>query len=269
MTVAHEVAAGRADTGRGKAGLLGAVRSEWTKFRTLRSSWWTLGVAFALLAAGVIVASVSTRSQHAAGGADAFSSSAPYVAAQTADFLVQWAAVILAVLMIAGEYSTGSIRTTLQWVPNRGRMLMSKVLVLVPILFLVGLAVGVVGIGGAIIGLGEFGEPYPLSYATEVVLGIALYLPMVGVFCLGLATMLRSAASATVAAFVLLLILPSLLPSVGLKVVGAMLQGKAGSVLMSGIPNEYYGRPGAIVIALCWAVAAVLGGYLTLRRRDV
>ncbi|WET79033.1 ABC transporter permease [Amycolatopsis sp. QT-25] len=251
-----------------RAGLLGAVRSEWTKLRTVPSTFWAAGAAVVLVVAGIVIASMSTRSQHASGAADPFSSSAPYVAGQVFDYLVQWAAVGLAVLMITSEFGNGSIRTTLQWIHSRGRLLAAKALVLVPVLLLLGAVLGALSIGAAVVGLGEYGEDFTAAYAVKVVFGIAVYLPMVGLFCLGVGTALRSAATTVCTAFVVLLILPSLLPSVGLGTVGAYMQGHAGSTLMKAVGDDYYGPGGAVVVALCWSAVALGAGYAALRRRD-
>jgi hypothetical protein len=52
--------------------------------------------------------------------------SAPTTAASGVFFTGQFAALALATLMIAGEYSTGSIVSSLQCVPVRARMLLAN-----------------------------------------------------------------------------------------------------------------------------------------------
>ncbi|MEU0603099.1 ABC transporter permease [Streptomyces sp. NPDC006393] len=104
-----------------------AVRAEWTKFRTVRSSMWTLLVASALTV-GVGTAVLPLRSQDYHGPAAR--------AAETAAYEGWWfegqnlgvlAVIILGVLVATAEYSTGTMRATLAAVPSRGRVLAAKV----------------------------------------------------------------------------------------------------------------------------------------------
>ncbi|SDI71331.1 ABC-2 type transport system permease protein [Actinokineospora alba] len=249
-------------------GFLGAVRSEWTKLRTVASTWWTLAAATTLLLGGMAIAAVSTRSQHADGNPAAFTSSAPFITGEVMAYLVQWSIVILSVLMVTAEYQSGSIRNTLQWVPDRARMLLSKVAVLVPLLLVLGMVFGAVGLGIAILGLGEFGEAFTTDDAYNVVVGVALYLPMLGVFALGLAAALRGAAQTISIIFVVLLILPLMLPAIGLETVAAYLPGDAGVNLMRGTSHPIYPRPVGGLIVLAWSLTSLATGYLALRKRD-
>lgn len=249
-------------------GFLGATRSEWTKLRTVPSTWWTLAASTVLLLGGMAIAAVSTRSQHAEGDPNAFTSSAPFVTGEVIAYLVQWAIVILAVLVMTSEYQSGSIRNTLQWVPNRATVLLSKVAVLVALLLVLGLVFGAVGLGIAILGLGEFGEGFTTDDAYNVVVGVALYLPMLGVFALGLATALRSAAATMAIIFVVLLVLPIMMPAIGLETAAQYLPGDAGANLMHGSSKPVYPRPVGGLIVLAWSLTSLATGYLMLRGRD-
>jgi ABC-2 type transport system permease protein len=249
-------------------GYLGAVKSEWTKLRTVASTWWTLAAATVLLLGGVAIAAISTRSQHAEGNENAFTTSAPFVTGEVMAYLVQWGIVVLSVLLVTAEYQSGSIRSTLQWVPRRSKMLLAKVGVLVPLLFVLGAAFGTIGLGIAVLGLGDFGESFSSDDAYNTVLGVTLYLPMLGIFSLGLAAALRSAAATIAIVFVVLLILPFMLPAIGLDTVAAYLPGDAGANLMHGSSDAVYPRFVGGVIVLVWSLASLAGGYLLLRKRD-
>ncbi|MEV0198822.1 hypothetical protein [Nonomuraea sp. NPDC050691] len=253
---------------RSDSGLKGAIASEWTKFWSVRGTWWTLAVGTALLLGGVVLAAISTRSQHENGTAEPFTSSAPFVGSTAVAFMAQWAVAVLGVMVITSEYSTGTIRATLQWVPNRGRMLLAKILLLVPVLFVVGLVSGAAAVGLSELGLGAYGEPYTDADVCTTVFGIALYLPLLGVFALGLGTFLRSAAAAISVVFVILLILPILLPALGLDLIAAYLPGDAGANLMRASTGEPYSQAVGGLIMLGWALASVYAGYLALRRKD-
>ncbi|MGP3964820.1 hypothetical protein ACTWPT_53595 [Nonomuraea sp. 3N208] len=249
-------------------GLKGAIGSEWIKLWTVQSTWWTLLSGIVLMLGGVAIAAISTRSQHAEGVPEAFTTSAPFVAAQAIGYLVQWTVAVLGVMMITSEYSTGSIRSTLQWVPGRGRTLLAKTVVLVSVMLVFGLVLGAGALGLSIVGLGEYGDSYTTDDAYNTVVGVALYLPMLGVFALGLGTLLRGAASSIAILFVVLLIIPIMLPAVNLAEVASYLPGDAGAALMHGGTDETYGRPVAGLIVLAWSLLSIFLGYFSLRRRD-
>ncbi|GAA3093474.1 hypothetical protein [Streptosporangium carneum] len=253
---------------RSDGGLKGAVASEWTKFWSVRGTMWTLLAGTALLLGGVALAAISTRSQHEDGTTDAFTSSAPFVGATAVAFLAQWAVAVLGVMVITSEYSTGTIRATTQWVPNRGRVLLAKVLLLVPVLFVLGLVFGGAALILSDIGLGEYGEPYTDAAAYDTVIGIALYMPMLGVFALGLGTLLRNVAGAISVLFVILLIVPILLPGLNLGAIADYLPGDAGANLMRASTGEPYGQAVGGLIMLGWTLASIYAGYVTLRSKD-
>ncbi|WP_202637680.1 ABC transporter permease subunit [Bailinhaonella thermotolerans] len=250
----------------GDGGLTGAVRSEWVKFWSVQSTWWTLASGVALMIGGVTIAAVSTRSQHAQGVPEAFTTSAPFVAAQAIGYLVQWCVAVLGVLTITSEYSTGTIRSTLVWVPDRGRVLLAKILVLAPVMLVFGLVLGAGALGLSIVGLGEYGDSYSTDDAYDTVLGIALYLPLLAVFALGLGVLMRGAAGAIAVLFVILLIFPIMLPAVNLAQVAEYLPGDAGAAMMNG---GGHGRPLSGLIVLGWTLLSALAAHLWLKRRDI
>jgi ABC-2 type transport system permease protein len=254
---------------RGSANFARAVRSEATKLATVASTWWLLAAATALTAGGVALAAVSTRSQHQDGVPEAFTTSAPFVAGQVMSYLVQWAVVIIGVTMMTSEYQTGSALATFQWVPSRTRVLMAKAALLGLVLVVLGAVFAVVSLGISIVGLGDYGDSYTTGEAYAAVLGIALYLPMIGVFSLGLAVLMRSAAPALAVAFVLLLVLPVMLPAVGLDLVAAYLPGDAGAAMMHGSADDVYPRAAGGLVVLGWTLVSLLAGRTMLERRDV
>ena len=107
------------------AGLVDAIRSEWTKLRSVRSTFWTL------LAATVLTIGLGALISN--GFAGNYSSSSPSDQATfdptnislTGLILGQLAIGVLGVLTVTSEYSTGMIRTSLAAVPRRGRLLVA------------------------------------------------------------------------------------------------------------------------------------------------
>ncbi len=93
-----------------------ASRMEWIKLRSLRSTWWTLGVTVA--GAAAIAAAVGAHTRNAAG--DLTNNSLAGIAPGL--LLIG----VLGVLTMTSEYSSGMIRATLAAVPNRPLLLAAK-----------------------------------------------------------------------------------------------------------------------------------------------
>ena len=91
--------------------------SEWTKFRSLRSSVSTLLIAVVLMIGlGAMFAAITANQPGGfEPGATAISTSL------TGTFFAQLAVGVLGVLLITGEYSTGMIRSSLTVVPSGSR----------------------------------------------------------------------------------------------------------------------------------------------------
>jgi ABC-2 type transport system permease protein len=114
----------------GRAGLRGAIASEFTKIRSVRSTYWTL--------AALLVVSIGLGAAITAGSAANFShnpaNKAGFDAAQTsliAFFEIgQLIIAVIAALAITSEYSTGMIRTSLTAQPRRGTVYAAKAIVL-------------------------------------------------------------------------------------------------------------------------------------------
>jgi ABC-2 type transport system permease protein len=123
----------------GRAGLRGAIASEFTKIRSVRSTYWTL--------AALLVVSVGVGAAITAGSAANFShnpaNKAGFDATQTslvAFFEIgQLIIAVIAALAITSEYSTGMIRTSLSAQPRRGTVYAAKAIVLTSLTLIVSL----------------------------------------------------------------------------------------------------------------------------------
>jgi hypothetical protein len=92
------------------------ARMEWIKFRTLRSTWWTVGIG--VVGAVAIGAAVGHGTKDAS--ADVTNNA---LAGMVPGLLL---AGVLGVLMMTSEYSSGTIRTTLAATPGRPLLLAAK-----------------------------------------------------------------------------------------------------------------------------------------------
>jgi len=101
------------------------VRSEWTKLRALRSTWWCGLLAVVLIVGlGAAIAGSGTPYKISAGN-----SAAGGVAVSLAGVVI--AQLVLGVLAFSGEYATGMIRATLAFVLSRLPVLWAKLIVVV------------------------------------------------------------------------------------------------------------------------------------------
>ena len=97
------------------------LRSEWTKLRSVRSTWWCSGLYLLVVGATGWLAAASTAS-----------SSRADVAVQTALIgfgFGQLALVVLGVLAVSTEYASGSVLASLTAVSLRTRLLLAKTVV--------------------------------------------------------------------------------------------------------------------------------------------
>ena len=123
----------------GRAGLRGAIASEFTKIRSVRSTYWTL--------AALLVVSIGIGAAITGGSAANFShnpaNKAGFDATQislVAFFEIgQLIIAVIAALAITSEYSTGMIRTSLTAQPRRGRVYAAKAIVLTSLALIVSL----------------------------------------------------------------------------------------------------------------------------------
>ena len=176
----------------------------------------------------------------------------------------------LAALATAGEYSTGSILSTLQQVPRRGRLLLAKILVMAPVLFVAGTAVTLLGALAGIPFLQEVAGPWSLGEVVTSAVRLGGYSAVVGVMALGIAAMLRSVAGTLGCVFLLQLILPMALESTGvefLMTASEYFPGTAGMALL-GAEDPIYSAVTAVAILIGWAAVAWAGGVTVLRWRD-
>lgn len=258
-------------------GMVGAIAAEWTKLWSLRSTWWCIAGAAAMMALYAVSAGFDTSNPP--DGAANMPRSELVMPAQDAAvtglLLAQFALIALAVLVVTTEYATGSIRSTLQWEPRRGRVLLAKLAVLGPVLFVAGTAVALAGAALADLSAGDYGV-FEATDVAQTSLRIGLYLSIAGILAASMGMILRSTAGALTTAFLLLMLLPMVLGSVGLDLLvetANYLPGTAGMELVSsagflGIIEPPYEADAGFAIFAGWAVAAALAGYAVLRRRD-
>ncbi len=211
------------------------VRSEWTKFRSLRSTISTLGIAAVLMIGLAALFSAITANQPGGfnPGESAWSTS------QGSAAFAQLAIGVLGVLMISGEYSTGSIRSSLTAVPKRLPMLWAKAAVFAGVVFVTMLAASFASFfaGQALLSGNHMSVSISDPDSLRAVIGAALYLTVVGITGLALGALLRNTAAAistVVVVFFVIAPLTLLLPASWAEHFVQYLPANAGARLFSG-----------------------------------
>ncbi|MCO5995965.1 ABC transporter permease [Actinoallomurus rhizosphaericola] len=253
------------------------LRAEWTKLRTLPSTFWLLLATVALTVA-VSAAAAATVSCPAAG----CRYDAPKIGlsgVQAGQAIV----VILAVLSAGGEYGTGMIRTTLTAMPRRTAVLAAKATLLTALTS----AAGTVAVLGSVLAArlilpGNGFVPahgYPLLSLADgptlrAAAGSVLYLALIALLGLGVATAVRDSATGIGLVFGLLYVL-SVLPYLVtdpywgrfLWRISPMNAGLAvqSTTHLSSLP---IGPWAGLCVLAAWAGAGLLTGGLLFRLRD-
>jgi ABC-2 type transport system permease protein len=227
----------------GRAGLRGVLASEFTKLRSVRSTYWTLAaliivsVGIAAIAGFGVASNIHNNPQNKA-GMDATQASL------IAFFeLGQLIIAVIGAMSITSEYSTGMIRTSLTVMPRRGTIYLAKLIVLTTVALIVSLVtsfisffVGQAAMGGSGVSASLFhsttipvnalmkppaggpgsGPPLVTFQGTETissgtvlaaVIGTALFVTVVALIAYGLGAIIRHTAGAITSAIGLLFVL--------------------------------------------------------------
>lgn len=260
--------------------LLGAISAEWVKFRSVRSSWLGMGTALLLMMVIAPGAALSNASNMDNGHIPVADVPASEMALYATVWVVQFVVMGLALTSATNEYSSGSVRPSLQAVPRRWRFLTAKAVVLSAVVFTAGLLMSLLGTFLSHLVLQHpLVEGHGTLVASEVVadtLRSAALLALSALFGLGAGTALRSAASGLVTVFMLFLGLPLMLMMLGgdaVLEVFSRLPFPAGiafldSGFLLGPLDSMLSPTGGLVVLMVWAAAALAAGALVLNRRD-
>jgi ABC-2 type transport system permease protein len=254
-----------------------ALHSEWTKLRTVAGTVWLL--------VGTIVATVvvSTGTASAVNCSYIACRQDPVKLSLTGIGLGQAIIAILAVTAISGEYSTGMIRTTFTATPRRLVVLASKAVILVGVTLVTG-TIAVFGslLSGRLILPGKgFTAAHgyaPISLSDgstlRAAVGSVLYLALIALLSLGVATMIRESAIGVGTVLGLLYLFPVIVQAVTdpswkrfFQQIAPMNAGLAvqSTINLRNLPIAPWAGLGVLA---AWAGGALLVGGLLLHFRD-
>ena len=251
-----------------------ALRSEWTKLRSLRSTFWALTVTVVLgvgLGAAISAAAAHGYAKSSASGKLSWD---PTALSLDGIGIATLAIAVLGVLFISSEYSSGMIRTSLIAVPRRGRVLAAKSLVFAGVTFVVGEVTSFTAffVGQALISghapHAALGDPG----VARAVVGAGLALTALAVLSVAAGTLLRHPAAAIAAMIAVLFVLPGIaqaLPDSWRNPVIEFWPTQAGGQLASVHHSAHTLQPWPGFGVMCLFVAIVYAiAWTLLDRRD-
>jgi len=275
-TAAHPARAARVMPSHDAPILPDVLRSEWTKLRSVRSTYWTLLVAaISTIGLSALICSVYVSHYSHLSAQDKLDFN-PTTFSLNGLFLAQFAVAVLGVLVITSEFSTGMIRATFAAVPQRRSVLAAKATVFSAVTLVVGLVscFAAFFIGQSILASkhiqAHIGDPGVL----RSVAGAALYLAVLGLLAMGIGALIRHSAGAIAVVIGLILVLPGLvgaLPSSWDNTISPYLPSNAGSALFRSLARGggHLLSPWAGFGVFClYAAVALAGAAVTITRRD-
>lgn len=238
------------------------MHSEWIKIRSLR------GTFGALMAVFLATAGIQTLTAALIGDTEAGSlGDDQLLAAFYGVNFGQIAAFAFGATALSGEFHNGALRTSLTAVPNRARFYLSKMTVVGGLALVAGQLAGL----ATFVGGQAFMGPYALDLGGpgtyRAVFGCGLYLTLMTLLAAGLTAVLRSA-TAVLSLLIPFVLIVSFVLGAASEGVARFLPDRAGQMVMRMESQGGLGPWTGLGVLALWALVAVAGGWLAVRRRD-
>jgi ABC-type transport system involved in multi-copper enzyme maturation permease subunit len=180
----------------GRAGLAGTIQSEFTKLRSVRSTYWTLAVLLVIsIGFGALIAAVSAPdlNAHPANKAGFDATQGPLI---PFFFFGQLVIIVLGSLAITSEYSTGMIRTSLTAMPRRGVVYAAKAVAFTAVALVTTLVTAFITFFLSQALLSGTGVSASLSQPNvlRAIVGSALFVTLVALIAFGVGAIIRHTA---------------------------------------------------------------------------
>jgi ABC-type transport system involved in multi-copper enzyme maturation permease subunit len=261
----------------GRAGLGGTLASEFTKIRSVRSTYWTLLV--------LLVVSVGIGAAISAGTAANWSHTSPSdrasfdpTQASVAGlfYLGQLVIVVLGAMTLTAEYSTGMIRTSLTAMPRRVVVYSAKAVIFAGVALVVTFVAAFVSffLGQALLASTHDTATLSQPNVLRAVVGSALYVTMCGLFAFAIGAILRHTAGTITAVIGLLFVIPilvHLLPQSWYQDIQRWLPDAAGralSVTVGQSPDHLFSAWNQFAVFGVYTAVLLVVGAVVFRKRD-
>jgi hypothetical protein len=253
---------------------LRVLRSEWSKFWSLRSSYITLGATvLGMIGFGVLFSAVTANRWPVMRTAQKLHFD-PTVTSLRGFELAQLIIGVLGVLLVTGEYGTGMIRASMSAAPKRLPVVWAKAVVFTVVAFVVGEVSSFVAFfaGQALLSSQHIQTSLDAPQVLRTVFGTGLYLTMVGLLGVALGWIIRSTAGGIATLFGLLLVLPALgeaLPDSWAQHINPYLPSNAGQSITAITPDPGMLAPWTGFGVFClYAVVGFVAAAILVKRRD-
>jgi ABC-2 type transport system permease protein len=271
---------------RARVGLASVVRSEFTKIRSVRSTYWALlamivscagiGALFSAGDASRVTGAVSAADRAAAlAHARAFNVSGSLMGLLVGQLVIA----VLGALVITSEYSTGMIRTSLTTMPRRGTVYAAKAIVFGAIALAAGLITSFASFfaGQALLSGVHASTTLAHPGVLRSVIGGGLFLAVCGLLSFGIGAVLRHTAGAIASSVALLFVawsLSAFLPSppsgwFGQADIDKWIPFNAGGAIWEHVSGVNLFSPWIGFAVFCaYAAATLTAGLILFLRRD-
>jgi ABC-type transport system involved in multi-copper enzyme maturation permease subunit len=252
----------------GRYGLKQIVRSEVVKLTTLRSTLWTILISVGGMALVTVIATNSALHK----SSDWYQGFDPTNQSLAGLLIGVLTMGVFGVLVVTGEYSSGTIRTSLSAAPRRPLWLAGKVLVAgtAMLAFCEALSFGCFALGQAILSGGgapsaHLGQP---GVARAVILS-GLFLSLFGLLGIGIGAIVRNTAGAISTYVCVTFLLPLLLHQLaGNPARYTPLQILSNSVSVTVTNHDAISVTLGLVLMVLYTAAAVVAGTVLFMARD-
>ncbi|AWZ05200.1 MULTISPECIES: ABC transporter permease subunit [unclassified Streptomyces] len=238
------------------------MHSEWIKIRSLR------GTFGALMAVFLATAGIQTLTAVLIGDTEAGSlGDDQLLAAFYGVNFGQIAAFAFGATALSGEFHNGALRTSLTAVPNRARFYLSKMTVVGGLALVAGQLAGLATFVGGQAFMGPYALDLGGSGTYRAIFGCGLYLTLMTLLAAGLTAVLRSA-TAVLSLLIPFVLIVSFVLGAASEGVARFLPDRAGQMVMRMESQGGLGPWTGLGVLALWALVAVAGGWLAVRRRD-
>jgi len=258
----------------GRYSLTDLMRSEWTKLLSVRSTMWTLGLTVFVGLGVSAIASYETRT-HWLSQPQSHVGFDPTSLSLAGVYVAQLIIGVLGVMVMSGEYGTGTIRATFSASPRRPLVLVAKGIVFGVVTLVVAMVTSFLSffLGQGLLSSPAVHATLSTPGALREIVGTGLFLGLIGLFALGLATVIRHTAGAISTFVGILLVLPNVLralPNSIYEDVSKFLPSRIGANILSIGPgqqgNGFSPWVGLLIMAIYTAVLLIISAVVMVRR---
>jgi ABC-type transport system involved in multi-copper enzyme maturation permease subunit len=254
--------------------LRATARSEWIKFRSVRSSPFALAATALTVVVGAWLLGAGNRGSYLAASPAGKAAFDPVFTVLQGIELAQLFVGALGVVTVTGEYTNGLIRGTFVATPQRAQVLAMRALVFAVVVWACCTAMSFAAffLGQSVLSPAKhdgIGDPGVLT----AVFGAGLYLTFIGLLAMFIGVLVRHTPGALATLFGILIVLPilflNIIPGKITQNLGEYMPGQAGEQAFHQLHRGAYTLgpwPGLGVLAAYVAVVAVVAFALILRR---